>query len=201
MKNVALLFVLALTSTAAVAQSTFLPDSPGANFSGAPVLAAENARPASSVGPAGFPSYVPESAYAPAAYIEPAGPLALERPIGERPRFLSRTNALLLTANVVAQTVALFAIQSHYTGPDGWVQSQGRTFDPIEKHFEWAGYGWGAAYRYGGLVGVSTLVAYIAHRNGHYKLARAAILAAIGHGAASTGYALTGSKGGGSGGW
>lgn len=132
-------------------------------------------------------------------YLEPGIALVPARPSNEHTRFFDKKNLMLLGLNAMAQAGALFAIQSHGGGPDGWAQSQGRTLDLFEKHFEWLGYGWGAAYRFGGLVGLGTLAAYLAHKTGNHKLERELPYIAIGHAAASTGYALTGSKQGNSG--
>jgi hypothetical protein len=108
----------------------------------------------------------------------------------EHPRFLDKQNLRLFGVNVLAQTAALVAIQSHGAG----LQSRGRTLDPFEKHFESYGYGWGAVYRYGGGVGLNALVTYIFHASGHHRLELWVPVVAMGHAAASSGYALTGSK-------
>jgi hypothetical protein len=118
--------------------------------------------------------------------------------------FLDRTNLKLQGVNLVSQTYALFAIQSHDNGGAmgrcadppclGGLAARGRTLDPFEKHFESYGYGWGAVYRYGGGVGLNTFVAYMFHETGHHKLERWVPVIAIAHAQASTGYALTGSS-------
>ncbi len=118
--------------------------------------------------------------------------------------FIDKTNLKLQGVNVVSQTFALFAIQSHDDGGAmgrcgnppclGGLAARGRTLDPFEKHFESYGYGWGAVYRYGGGVGLNTFVAFMFHETGHHKLERWVPIVAIGHAQASTGYALTGSS-------
>lgn len=131
----------------------------------------------------------------------------LEQSAGERMHphsFLDSTNLKLEMANVASQTVALLAVQSHDNGGGmarcpsppclGALEARGRTLDPLEKHFESYGYGWGAVYRYGGGVGLNMFVAYIFHTTGHHKLERWVPVVAIAHAQASTGYALTGSS-------
>jgi hypothetical protein len=118
--------------------------------------------------------------------------------------FFDRTNLRLQGANLLSETMALFAIQSHDDGGamarcsdppcTGALAARGRTLDPFEKHFESYGYGWGAGYRYGGGVGLNLLVADIFHASGHHKLERWVPVVAIAHAQASTGYALTGSS-------
>jgi hypothetical protein len=119
--------------------------------------------------------------------------------------FFDRRNLQLQSTNAIAQTVSLFAIQGHDDGGQmapcdkpgpctGALEARGRTLDPFEKHFQSYGYGWGAAYVYGGGVGLNMFVAYMFHAGGHHKLERWVPIIAIGHAQASTGYALTGSK-------
>jgi hypothetical protein len=118
--------------------------------------------------------------------------------------FFDRQNVKLQGVNVVSETLALLAIQSHDDGLGmsrcsrppclGSLEARGRTLDPFEKHFESYGYGWGSIYRYGGGVGLNMLVAYMFHETGHHKLERWVPVVAIAHAQASTGYALTGSK-------
>jgi hypothetical protein len=118
--------------------------------------------------------------------------------------FLDRTNLKLQGINVLSQTLSLLAIQSHDDGGEmapctkspcsGALEARGRTLDPIEKHFESYGYGWGAAYVYGGGVGLNLLVSYMLHATGHHKLERWVPLISIARAQASTGYALTGSS-------
>ena len=118
--------------------------------------------------------------------------------------FFDRQNLRLQSANVLSQTMALLAIQSHddgqrmapcYISPCiGALEARGRTLDPLEKHFESYGYGWGSVYRYGGGVGLNMFVAYIFHSTGHHKLERWVPVIAIAHAQASIGYALTGSE-------
>jgi hypothetical protein len=117
-------------------------------------------------------------------------------PVSGHTRFFDKRNRALIAENVVAQTLALFSIQSHGRG----LESRGRTLDPFEKHFESYGYGWGAVYRYGGGVGLNTFVTYMFHAGGHHKMERWVPVVAIGHAEASTGYALSGSRQG-AGGW
>jgi hypothetical protein len=117
--------------------------------------------------------------------------------------FTDSTNRKLQAINVASQTMALLAIQSHDNGGGmaacanppcmGALEARGRTLDPLEKHFESYGYGWGAVYRYGGGVGLNMVVAYMFHATGHHKLERWVPMVAIMHAQASTGYALTGS--------
>jgi len=119
-------------------------------------------------------------------------------------RFLDHTNLKLQSINLLSQTAALLAIQSHDGGAGmarcadppctGALEARGRTLDPLEKHFESHGYGWGAVYRYGGGVGLNLFVAYVFHVTGHHKLERWVPVIAIAHAQASTGYALTGSS-------
>ncbi|MGA9040455.1 MAG: hypothetical protein WB421_07965 [Terriglobales bacterium] len=111
-------------------------------------------------------------------------------------KFFDKKNLLLIGENTAAQTAALVAIQSH----GSYLESRGRTWDGFEKHFESYGYGWGATYRYGGGVGLNMFVSYMFHATGHHKLERWVPMIAIGHAAASTGYALRGSREG-VGGW
>jgi len=111
-------------------------------------------------------------------------------------KFFDKKNLVLFGENAAAQTGAPLAIQSH--GPA--FQSRGRTLDGFEKHFESYGYGWGTVYRYGGGVGLNMFVTYMFHLGGHHKLERWVPVVAMGHAAASTGYALRGSKQG-LGGW
>ncbi len=111
-------------------------------------------------------------------------------------KFFDKQNVLLFSENTAAQTAALLAIQSH----GDYLESRGRTFDKVEKHFESYGYGWGSAYRYGGGVGLNIFISYMFHATGHHKLERWVPVLAIGHAAASTGYALRGSREG-VGGW
>jgi hypothetical protein len=118
--------------------------------------------------------------------------------------FFDRQNLRLQSVNVFSQTMALLAIQSHDDGLEmapcrispctGALEARGRTLDPLEKHFESYGYGWGSIYRYGGGVGLNMFVAYMFHSTGHHKLERWVPVVAIAHAQASTGYALTGSK-------
>jgi hypothetical protein len=118
--------------------------------------------------------------------------------------FFDKTNLKLQGINVVSETLALLAIQSHDDGGgmarcnhppcNGALEARGRTLDPFEKHFESYGYGWGSVYRYGGGVGLNMFVAYMFHASGHHKLERWVPVIAIAHAQASTGYALTGSK-------
>lgn len=118
--------------------------------------------------------------------------------------FFDRTNLKLQGMNAVSQTFSLLAIQSHDDGGEmapcktspcnGALEARGRTLDPLEKHFESYGYGWGAAYVYAGGVGLNMAVAYMFHVSGHHKLERWVPVIAIAHAQASTGYALTGSK-------
>jgi hypothetical protein len=118
--------------------------------------------------------------------------------------FFDRQNLRLQSVNVLSQTMALLAIQSHddglemapcrYSPCTGALEARGRTLDPFEKHFESYGYGWGSVYRYGGGVGLNMFVAYIFHATGHHKLERWVPVVAIAHAQASTGYALTGSE-------
>lgn len=125
-------------------------------------------------------------------------------------RFFDRPNLRLQGANLLSQTVALLAIQSHDNGGGmarcpsppcmGALEARGRTLDPFEKHFESYGYGWGAVYRYAGGVGMNALVAYMFHATRHHKLERWVPVVAIVHAQASSGYALAGSRQG-SGGW
>jgi hypothetical protein len=111
-------------------------------------------------------------------------------------KFFDKQNLLLFGENTAAQTGALIAIQSH----GAHMESRGRTLDGYEKHFESYGYGWGAVYRYGGGVGLNIFATYMFHVTGHHKLERWVPMVAIGHAAASTGYALRGSRQG-IGGW
>jgi hypothetical protein len=118
--------------------------------------------------------------------------------------FFDKTNLKLQGVNVVSETFALLAIQSHDDGGgmahcalppcNGALEARGRTLDPFEKHFESYGYGWGSVYRYGGGVGLNMFVAYMFHATGHHKLERWVPVVAIAHAQASTGYALTGSR-------
>lgn len=118
--------------------------------------------------------------------------------------FFDRANLKLQGINAISETMALLAIQSHDDGGgmarcktppcNGALEARGRTLDPLEKHFESYGYGWGAAYRYAGGVGLNMVVAYMFHASGHHKLERWVPVVAIAHAQASTGYALTGSK-------
>ena len=57
-----------------------------------------------------------------------------------------------------------------HSSSTGALAARGRTLDPFEKHFESYGYGWGAAYRYGGGEGLNLVVAYLFHSSGHHKL-------------------------------
>lgn len=118
--------------------------------------------------------------------------------------FMDATNLRLHTINMLSQTLALLAIQSHDNGGgmarcssppcSGALEARGRTLDPFEKHFESYGYGWGAVYRYGGGVGLNLVVAYMFHATGHHKLERWVPLIGIAHSQASTGYAFVGSR-------
>ncbi len=118
--------------------------------------------------------------------------------------FFDQTNLRLQGTNLLSETMALFAIQSHDDGGGmarcsnppctGALAARGRTLDPFEKHFESYGYGWGATYRYAGGVGLNLLVADMFHASGHHKLERWVPVVAIAHAQASTGYALTGSS-------
>jgi hypothetical protein len=146
-----------------------------------------------------------------------ASPLALvaQQPLGPnwlqehqttplRHSFFDQTNLRLQGTNVLTETMALLAVQSDDDGGamarcsnppcTGALAARGRTLDPFEKHFESYGYGWGAAYRYGGGVGLNLLVASMFHASGHHKLERWVPVVAIAHAQASTGYALTGSS-------
>ena len=124
-------------------------------------------------------------------------------------RFMDATNLKLQGINLVSQTLALMAIQSHDNGGGmarcssppctGALEACGRTLDPFEKHFESYGYGWGTVYRYGGGVGLNLAVAYMFHATGHHKLERWVPFIAIAHAQASTGYAFSGSRQGNSG--
>jgi len=107
------------------------------------------------------------------------------------PRFFDRRNLKIIGVNVLLQTQALISIQSNGAN----LNSRGRTLDPFEKHFESYGYGWGAVYRYGGGVGLPTLISYMFHTSEHHKLERWVPAAAMAHAEASAGYAMAGSKG------
>jgi hypothetical protein len=111
-------------------------------------------------------------------------------------KFFDKQNLRLFGENTAAQTAALLAIQSH----GAHMESRGRTLDGYEKHFESYGYGWGAFYRSGGGVGLNVFATYMFHVTGHHKLEGWVPMVAIGHAAASTGYALRGSRQG-IGGW
>jgi len=124
--------------------------------------------------------------------------------------FFDRTTLNLQGTNIISQTIALLAIQSHDDGGHmapcphgnpclGALAARGRTLDPFEKHFESYGYGWGGVYKYGGGVGLNLFVAYIFHESGHHKLEKWAQLVSVAHAQASIGYALTGSSQGKSG--
>ncbi len=127
-----------------------------------------------------------------------------QRPAQPEHHFFDQTNLRLQGTNVLSETMALLAIQSQDDGGGmarcaeppctGALAARGRTLDPFEKHFESYGYGWGAAYRYGGGVGLNLFVAYLFHSSGHHKLERWVPVVAISHAQASTGYALTGSS-------
>ncbi len=132
-------------------------------------------------------------------YLEPPRTAAMEH------SFFDQANLRLQATNVASQTYALLAIQSHDDGGQmapcrssahcaGALEARGRTLDPLEKHFESYGYGYGAVYRYIGGVGLNLAVAYGFHVSGHHKLERWVPVVAIGHAEASTGYALTGSR-------
>jgi hypothetical protein len=118
--------------------------------------------------------------------------------------FFDRRNLELQGVNAISQTLSLLAIQAHDNGGQmapctrpglctGSLEARGRTLDPLEKHFESYGYGWGAAYVYVGGVGLNMAVAYMFHASNHHKLERWVPIIAIAHAQASTGYALTGS--------
>lgn len=117
--------------------------------------------------------------------------------------FFDRTNIALHSVNFLSQGLALWAIQAHDDGgamarcPQppcvGALNARGRTLDPLEKHFESYGYGWGAVYRFGGGVGLNLMTAYMLHVTGHHKLERLMPIVAIAHANASLGYALHGS--------
>lgn len=144
------------------------------------------------------------------AQEQPASYWLQESPSTAMPHsFFDKTNLKLQGINVVSETLALLAIQSH-DGAGGMsrcseppctgsLEARGRTLDPFEKHFESYGYGWGSVYRYGGGVGLNLFVAYMFHATGHHKLERWVPMVAIAHAEASTGYALTGSSQGKSG--
>ena len=117
-----------------------------------------------------------------------------------RHSFFDRTNLRLQGINILSQTVALLAIQSHDNGGEmapctklpctGALAARGRTLDPFEQHFESYGYGWGGVYRFGGGVGLNMVAAYMFHATGHHKLERWVPVVAIAHAQASTEYAL-----------
>ncbi len=111
-------------------------------------------------------------------------------------KFFDKKNLILFGENTAAQTGALLAIQSH----GAHMESRGRTLDGFEKHFESYGYGWGSVYRYGGGVGLNMFVTYMFHMSGHHKLERWVPVVAMGHAAAASAYALSGSRQG-VGGW
>jgi hypothetical protein len=181
MKGRTLLPLIVLTGSFALAQSTAASNNVTV---AAPDSQAESKfidYPKSMSGPA---SAEPEP------YIESRITTIPNRSAGEHVRFFDKQNLKLFGMNAVAQTGALFAIQSH----GNWMQSRGRTLDPFEKHFESYGYGWGSVYRYGGGVGLNTLVAYMFHEGGHHKLEHIVPYIAIAHAEASSGYALAGSK-------
>jgi hypothetical protein len=98
-----------------------------------------------------------------------------------RHKFFDKTNLVLFSANVAAQTGALASIQTQ----GRWMESRGRTLDGFEKHFESYGYGWGSFYRYGGGVGLNMLASYMLHLSGHHKMERWMPVIAIGHAGAS----------------
>jgi hypothetical protein len=177
--------LLVMTSSFALAQSTAVSDSA---TSTTPELRTESNL-----------ADAPKSMSKPASpdpepYIESTITSMPNKPVGEHTRFFDKRNLKLFGINVLAQTGALLAIQSHGGGGANWAQSRGRTLDPFEKHFESYGYGWGAVYCYGGGVGLNTLVAYMFHESGHHKLEHIVPYIAIAHAEASTGFALTGSK-------
>ena len=128
----------------------------------------------------------------------------LEEPVPRTHRFADKTNLRLQTINILSQTGALLAIHSHDYGRGmarcaaipcmGALEARGRTLDPLEKHFESYGYGWGAVYRYGGGVALNAALAYMFHATGHHKLERWVPLVGVAHAGASIGYALTGSR-------
>lgn len=181
MKGRTLLPLIVLTGTFALGQST--PASNNVSIT-APDRRAESSH-------SDFPNSMSRPASPdPAPYLESTVTTIPDNPAGEHVRFFDKQNLKLFGMNVVAQTGALLAIQAH----GNWTQSRGRTLDPFEKHFESYGYGWGCVYRYGGGVGLNTLVAYMFHEAGHHKLEHIVPYIAIAHAEASSGYALTGSR-------
>jgi hypothetical protein len=144
-----------------------------------------------------IPSLAVAQTRAPVYFLEPTRTAAMQH------SFFDQQNLRLQGMNATSQTIALFAIQSHDNGGPmapcmpghcaGALEARGRTLDPLEKHFEDYGYGWGAAYRYVGGVGLTMVVAYACHVSGHHKLERWVPVVSIAHAEASTGYALTGS--------
>jgi hypothetical protein len=183
MKTAACVWMMVLSTCCVLAQTA--PQSAGKE-DGAQGLYAENT----------VSSTAPEAA---ALRAEPAIERRIESeprsPVGGHTGFFDRRNRALFAANVVAQTLALISIQSHGRG----LESRGRTLDPFEKHFESYGYGWGSVYRYGGGVGLNTLVTYMFHAGGHHRMERWVPMVAIVHAEASSGYAYAGSRQGSSG--
>jgi len=184
MKGRTLLPLIVLTGTFAFAQSTAASNNVSIT---APDSHAETKL-------SNFPNSMSKPSSAdPDPYMKSTISAIPAHPVGDR--FFDKQNLRLFGINVMAQTGALLAIQSH----GNWMQRRGRTLDPLEKHFESYGYGWGSVYRYAGGVGLNTLVAYMFHIAGHHKLEHVVPYIAIAHAEASTGYALTGSKQGKSG--
>ena len=177
------IFAMTFTSIATLAQTTnqILPDAPSANRQRtiAPLIAELSPAPKLEA-----PSVI-------AAKLVP-GTRCCGIEISDDHRFWDRQNKRLFVSNLVLQTGALLAIQSHGGGGGHWFQSRGRTLDPFEKHFESYGYGWGAVYRYGGCTAFPLAVAAALHHNGNHKLERWAHKVTMLHAAASIGYALQG---------
>ena len=184
MKNITLAVMILLTAVCAVAQTVAPIQKPLEQVNSATKLYVES-RPPDAL----LPRPAEVNAFRAEPYIAPRIEIAPPPAISEH-KFFDKRNRSLFEMNVVAETLALFSIQSHGKG----IESRGRTLDPFEKHFESYGYGWGAVYRYGGGVGLNTLVTYVFHAYGHHKMERWVPLVAIGHAEASTGYALTGSR-------
>lgn len=137
--------------------------------------------------------------------LAPAENLRYESVAPNRHSFFDRKNLQLQGINAISETLSLLAIQAHDGGGQmapctrpgpctGSLEARGRTLDPFEKHFESYGYGWGAAYVYGGGVGLNMFIAYMLHASNHHKLERWVPVVAIVHAQASTGYALNGSS-------
>jgi len=103
---------------------------------------------------------------------------------------------LCLPSNPMTTYVEVEWLSAQILSSMGALEARGRTWGPLERHFESHRYAWGPVYRYGGDLGQEhDACLNVSRHTGHYKLERLGVpMVAIMHAQASRGYALTGSR-------